>query len=216
MHMRTTKADSEKYMEAAGATSSAVGWPVPLSVASSWEIKDSELVTTPPMAIPDTTPLIWTGEKRDASCRVPPCRSAVQRPIRPMEGSVNLAMMSPDSWVFNASAAVEASMMSVMTRGCSTSTRSESRRWYLMSRARVARLSALKLSAKSDMKLSAMNSLNGRTWKRTSQYSFSVRNTFHGSKVAIPNSTKITYTTWYASLISSFIAPFAHARPRPD
>eukprot|EP00983_Pelagomonas_calceolata_P019354 608030-Pelagomonas_calceolata.AAC.1 len=28
--------------------------------------------------------------------------------------------------------------------------------------------SALKLSAKSDMKLSAMNSLNGRTWKRTS------------------------------------------------
>lgn len=49
-----------------------------------------------------TLTLMWTGEKREASCKVPPCSSAVQRPMRPMEGRVNCAMTMPDTWVFKA------------------------------------------------------------------------------------------------------------------
>lgn len=60
-------------MKAAGATSSAVGPPLPESAARSWLTSDRQLVTTPPIAMPDTTPRMWRGLKMDASCSVPPC-----------------------------------------------------------------------------------------------------------------------------------------------
>ena len=48
-----------------------------------------------PPTLPRLT-LMWTAEKILASWSTPPCRKAVHRPMRAMDGSVYLAMSSPD------------------------------------------------------------------------------------------------------------------------
>ena len=79
----------------------------------------------------------------------------MQSPMSPMEGIVYLAIISPERSVLLARAAVEASMMNVMTSGWRTSTRRERNFWYLIRNPRAKRLSVLKAKAKRDMKLSA-------------------------------------------------------------
>jgi hypothetical protein len=56
------------HMNAAGATSSAEGPPLPESCARSWLTKERVEVTTPPMAIPLTTPCMFSCNSGACAC----------------------------------------------------------------------------------------------------------------------------------------------------